>query len=136
MKRVKYKHLEDTLYKMELNSDDIVDKLGVIYNPASTDSLTLIPGIDEISDTNLMLKSLLAEKVKKITIDDIRLRSNLANNKTIRFTKKSFLYTTLGFTQSNSGPICDIENSFSYYQVHVKAINLITSQESIKSFKL
>ena len=38
-----------------------------------------------------MLKFLLPNKVKlKITIDENSLKSNLINNKTIRFTKQSF----------------------------------------------
>ena len=44
-----------------------------------------------------------------ITIDDIRLKSNLKNNQTLIFTKRSFFYTILGFTQSHSGPLSDIE---------------------------
>ena len=39
----------------------------------------------------------------KITIDDIRLRSNLITNKTIKFAKQYFLYTLLSFTHSHSG---------------------------------
>ena len=58
----------------------------------------------------MMLKSLLPKDVKvKITIDDIRLKSNLTTNKTIRFTKNSSLYTRLGFTQSHLGVLGDIE---------------------------
>ena len=57
-----------------------------------------------------MIKSLLPNKVKvKITIDDIRLRSNLTTNKTLKFNEKSFFYTLSGFTQSHSGPFGDIE---------------------------
>ena len=57
-----------------------------------------------------MLKSVLPDEVKvKTTIDDSRLRSNLTTNKTIRFTKKSFFYTILGFTQSHSRSLGDIE---------------------------
>ena len=55
-----------------------------------------------------MLKSLLPKEVKvKITIDDVRLKSNLTTNKTIRFTKKSFLLVILGFTQSRLGELGD-----------------------------
>ena len=55
-----------------------------------------------------MLKSLLPNDVKiNITIDDIRLKSNLTTNETFRFTEKSFFYTTLGFTQSHLGPLGD-----------------------------
>ena len=51
-----------------------------------------------------MSKSSLPNKVKvKITLDDIRLKSNLTINKTNRFFKKSFFYTILDFTTSNLG---------------------------------
>ena len=56
-----------------------------------------------------MLKSFFPKEVKvKITIDDIRLVSNLTKNETIKFTKKPFVYVILGFTQSQSGELCDI----------------------------
>ena len=59
-----------------------------------------------------MLKSLLPNDVKvKITIDDIRLRSNFTTNKTIRFTKVSFC-AILGFTQSHSDPLNNPPPSF------------------------
>ena len=44
-----------------------------------------------------------------ITIDDIRLKSNLTKNKTIGITEKPFFHTILGYTQSYSGPLGDIE---------------------------
>ena len=57
-----------------------------------------------------MVKSLLPKEVKvKITIDDIRLKSNLTTNKTIRFTEKFFFYVILGFTQSHLGELGDFE---------------------------
>ena len=57
-----------------------------------------------------MLKSLLPKVVKvNITFDDVRLKSNLSTNKTIRFTKKSFFYTTLKFIESHLGELGDIE---------------------------
>ena len=57
-----------------------------------------------------MVNSLLPDEVKRsITIDDIILGSNLTTNKTMKFTEKSFFYTILGFTQSHSGPLSDIE---------------------------
>ena len=49
-----------------------------------------------------------------ITIDDIRLKSNLKTNQTLLFTKKSFFYTILGFTQSRSYPLDDIDG---FYQL-------------------
>ena len=75
-----------------------------------------LAGIYEFSDINLLLKSLLPNKVKvEITIDDIRLKSNLTTSETIRFTKKSkksVFHSSLGFTQSHSGPLGDIERFF------------------------
>ena len=76
---------------MELNYDEIIDKLDVKSIAGSTIGYTLPPGIYKITDISLMLKSLLPNKVKvKITIDDTRLRFNLTTNKTIRHTKKLF----------------------------------------------
>ena len=65
--------------------------------------------INEINGTNLMLKSLLPDRVKvNIIFDDSRQRSNLTTNKTIGC-NKIFLDTIVGFTQSRSGPLNDIE---------------------------
>ena len=45
----------------------------------------------EVIDINIMLKSLLPNKVKVIfTIDEVRLKSNLTTTKTINFTKRRF----------------------------------------------
>ena len=49
-----------------------------------------------------------------ITIDDIRLKSNLQINQTLIFTERSFFYTILGFIQSHSYPLDDID---SHYQL-------------------
>ena len=49
-----------------------------------------------------------------ITIDDIRLKSNLKINQTLIFTEKSFFYTILAFTQSRSYPLDDIDG---FYQL-------------------
>ena len=43
-----------------------------------------------------------------ITIDDIRQRPNLTTIKDIRFTKMSFFFAILGFTQSHLGTLSDI----------------------------
>ena len=57
-----------------------------------------------------MLKSLLPNNVKLIvTTDDIRLRLNLNKNKTIKFKQKTIFYPILGFSQSHSGVLDDIE---------------------------
>ena len=54
---------------------------------------TIQPGVYEITDNSLMLKSLLPKGVKvNITIDDTRLKSTLNDNKARRFTKKSLFF--------------------------------------------
>ena len=69
----------------------------------------------EMVDLNNSLKNFLPDNVKvNLTIDDVRLKSNLKNNQTLLFTNKSFFYTILGFTQSHQGPLNDIEG---YYQI-------------------
>ena len=73
------------------------------------------PGIYEVIDLNNTLKHILPSNVKvNITIDDIRLKSNLKINQTLIFTERSFFYTILGFTQSISYPLKDID---SHYQI-------------------
>ena len=104
-----YRHLEDMVYRLQLTYDEIVDLLDFKYIPTSTKEDTLLPGIYQVTDINFILKSFLPKEVKvNITIDDVRLKTNLSTNKTIRFTKKSFFYVILGFTHSHSGELGDI----------------------------
>ena len=62
-----------------------------------------------------------------VTVEDVRLKSNLKTNQTLIFTNKSFFYTILGFTQSHQGSLNDIER---FYQIlpgsykSVKPINM------------
>ena len=49
---------------MELTYDEIVDILNVIFIAGSAYGYTLTFGIYEISDINLMIKSLLLDEVK------------------------------------------------------------------------
>ena len=84
--------------------------MDVKYKPGSTIADTLPPSIYEISDINLMIKSVLPKEVKLMfTFDDIRLKSSLTNDKTVGFTNQSSFCSILGFTQSHSGPLDDIE---------------------------
>ena len=54
----------------------------------STIGYTLPPGIYETSDFDLLLKSLLPDDVTvKLTLDHIRLRSNLTSNETKKLLK-------------------------------------------------
>ena len=59
---------------------------------------------------NRTLKYFLPNNVKvTITIDLIRIKSNLKNDQTSIFTKKSFFYTILGFTRPRSYALDDID---------------------------
>ena len=73
------------------------------------------PGTYEVIDLNNTLKHILPDNVKvNITIHDIRLKSISKINQTLLFTEKSFFYTILGFTQSRSYPLDDIDG---FYQI-------------------
>ena len=100
---------------MRLSYDEIMDILDMKYISTKRTGYSLIPGIYEIFDLNNTLKNILPDNVKvNITIDDIRLKSNLKTNQTLIFTEKSFFYTILGFTQSMSYPLDDIDG---FYQL-------------------
>ena len=109
MKRVKYRDFEDLVFRLQSTYHEIVDTLDVKYIAGSTTGYTLAPGIYKIVDDNFMLKSLLPKEAKiKITVDDLRLKSNLTTNETIKFTDRSFFHVFLGFTQSPSRELADI----------------------------
>ena len=115
LKNVKYNDLEDLLYRMRLSYDEIIDILDLKYIPTKRTGYSLNPGIYEVVDLNNTLNYILPNNVNvSITVDDIRLKSNLQINQTLIFTEKSFFYTVLGFTQSRSYPLNDID---SHYQI-------------------
>ena len=100
---------------MKLTYDEIMDILDLKYISTKRIGFSLDAGIYEIVDLNNTLNHILPDNVKiNVTIDDIRLKSNLKTNQTLLFTEKTFFYTILGFTQSRSYPLEDIEN---YYQL-------------------
>ena len=128
MKNVEHNDLKDLIYRMQLTYDEIIDVLDLKYISTKRIGYSLNPGIYEVTDLNNTLKHILPDNVKiTVTIDDIRLKSNLRINKTLLFTKKSFFYTILGFTQSRLYPLDDIEG---FYQLEPgshksdKAINI------------
>ena len=93
------------IFRLQLTYSEIEYILDVKYIDTKAVGYTLPPGIYEISEINLMVKCWLPDEVKiDITTDDIRLNSKLTLNKLLRFIKKWFFYTNLGFTQSHSGP--------------------------------
>ena len=113
LKNVKYNDLEDLVYRMRLSYDEIMDILDLKYIPTKRTGYSLNPGIYEVVDLNNTLKYILPDNVKlSVSIDDIRLKSNLKINQTLIFTEKSFFYTILGYTQSRS--YHDIDN---HYQI-------------------
>ena len=115
LKNAKYNDLGDLVYRMQLTYDEIMDVLDLKYISTKSIGYSLNPGIYEVVDVNNTLNLVLPDNVKvSVTIDDIRLKSNLRINQTLLFTEKSFFYTILGFTQSRSYPLEDIEN---YYQL-------------------
>ena len=115
IENVKYNDLEDLVYRMRLNYDEVMDILDLKYIPTKRTGYSLDPGIYEVDDLNNTLKYILPDNIKiSVTIDDIRLKSNLKTNQTLIFTHKSFFHTILGFTQSHQGPLNDIEG---FYQI-------------------
>ena len=100
---------------MRLSYNQIMAILDMKYIPTKRSGYSLNPGIYEVIDLNNTLKHILPNNVKiNITIDDIRLKSNLKINQTLIFTEKSFFYTILGFIHSHSHPLNDID---SHYQL-------------------
>ena len=115
LKKIKYNELEDLVYRMRLSYDEIMNILDLKYIPTKRTGFSLDPGIYEIGDLNNTLKHILPDNAKiSVTIDDIRLKSNLKTNQTLIFTEKSFFYTILGFTRSRSYPLDDIDG---FYQL-------------------
>ena len=100
---------------MRLSYDEIMDILDLKYIPTKRTGYSLNPGIYEVTDLNITLKYILPDNVKiSVTIDDIRLKSNLKTNQILILTKKTFFYTILRFTRSRSYPLDDIDG---FYQL-------------------
>ena len=115
LRNVKYSDLRGLIYRMELTYNEIIDILDLEYIPTKRIGYSLNPGIYEVVDLNNTLKYILPDNVKiNVTIDNIRLKSKSKLNQTLLFTKKSFFYTVLGFTQSHSYPLDDIDG---FYQL-------------------
>ena len=115
IRNVKYNDLKDLIYRMQLTYDEIMDILDLKYIFTKRTGYSLNPGIYEVVDLNNTLKFILPDNVKlSVTVDDVRLKSNLKTNQTLIFTNKTFFYTLLGFTQSHQVPLNDIEG---FYQI-------------------
>ena len=122
------------VFRLELTYHEVAEILDTKFIVAKSTGYTFPPGIYEVFDNHLMLKSLLPDDVKvNFTIDDNRLRSNITTNKTIRFTKRSFFYTVLSFLESHWGVLGDIPgfvelipgNVESHKPINITGINKI-----------
>ena len=92
---VKYNDLRDLIYRMQLTYNEIIDILDLEYIPTERKGYSLNPGIYVVIDLNNTLKHILPDNVKvNVTIDDIRLKSNLKTNQTLFFTEVFLLYYT------------------------------------------
>ena len=115
LKTVKYNDLKDSVYRMRLSYDEIIDILDLKYVSTKRIGFSLNPGVYEVVDLNNSLKSLLPDNVEvSVTIDDVRLKSNLKTSQTLIITEKSFFYTILGFTLSRSYPLDELDG---FYQL-------------------
>ena len=100
---------------MQLTYNEIIDILDLEYNPTKRIDYSLKPDIYQVSDKNNSLKNTLPDNVKiNVTIDQKKYKTDLKIKQTLIFTNKSFLYTILGFTQSYSYPLDDIDG---FYQL-------------------
>ena len=113
LKEAKYKDIRDLIHRMRLSYDEIIDIIDPKYIPTKRTGYSLNPGIYEVDDLKKTLKYILPDNVKvTVSIDDIRLKSNPKTNQTLIFTEKPFFYTILGYTQSRSYPLEDINGQY------------------------
>ena len=91
LENVKNNDLDDLVNRFQLTYDEIIVILDLKYIPTKRTGYSLNPRVYEVIAINKTIKYILPDNVKiKITIDDIRLKSNLKINQTIIFTEKSF----------------------------------------------
>ena len=115
LKKAKYTNLQDRVHRMQLKYDEIINILDFKYIPTKRIGYSINPNIYNVVDLNNTLKNILPDNVKiSVTIDERKYKTNLKINQTLIFTNKSFFYTILGFTQSHSYPLNDIDG---FYQL-------------------
>ena len=79
------------MYRFHLTYDEITDILDLKYIPTKRIGYSLKPGVYEVNDINNTPEHILPDNVKvNVTIDDVRLKSNLKIDQTLIFTEKSF----------------------------------------------
>ena len=115
LKKAKYNDLEDLVYRFRLTYDEIIDILDLKYIPTKRTGYSIEPNIYNVVDLNITLKNILPNNVKiDINIDERKYKTDLKINQTLIFTNKSFFYIILGFTQSHSYLLDDIDG---FYQL-------------------
>ena len=115
LKKAKYTNLQDMVHRMQLTYDEIINISDFKYISTKRIGYSIKPNIYNVVDLNKTLKIILPENVKiGVSIDEKKYKSNLKINQTLIFTNKSFFYTILGFTQSQSYPLDDIDG---FYQL-------------------
>ena len=103
------------VFRLQLTYHEIVDILDVKYISSKRTGYTLEPNIYNVVDLNNILKKYMPNNVKiSVIIDEKKHKTNLKINQTLIFTNKSFFYSILGFTQSHSYPLDDIDG---FYQL-------------------
>ena len=128
LKRAKYNDIEDFVYRMQLTYDEIIDVLDFKYIPTKRTGYSLSQDIYEVVDLNNTLEHISSDNVKvSVTIDDVRIKSNLKTNQTLIFTEKSFFYTTLGFSRSRSYPLDDVDRFYQLIAASYKSDTPINS---------
>ena len=115
LKKAKYNDIEDLVYRFQLTYDEIIDILDLNYIPTKRTGYSIEPNIYNVIDLNKTLNNFLPNNVKiNVTIDERKFKTDIKINQTLIFTNKSFFYTILGFTQSHSYPLDDIDG---FYQL-------------------
>ena len=115
LKNAKYNNLGDLVYRMQLTYNEIINILDLKYISTKRMGYSIEPNIYNVVDLNKTLKNILPDNVKiNVTIDERKYKTDLKIIQTLKFTNKSFFYTILGFTQSHSYPLDDIEG---FYQL-------------------
>ena len=100
---------------MQLTYNEIINILDLKYVSTKRTGYSIEPNIYNVVDLNKTLKNILPENVKiNVTIDERKYKTDLKINQTLIFTNKSFFYIILGFTQSRSYPLNDIDG---FYQL-------------------
>ena len=113
LKNNKYNDLEDLVCEMQLTYNEIIDILDLKYISTKRIGYSIEPNIYNVVELNKTLKNILANNVKMdFSIDERKYKTDLKINQTLIFTNKSFFYTILGFTQSHSYPLDDIEGVY------------------------